>query len=438
VLLVVSSLHLIFIIVFDKVTAFAPDELNYIGIFNNLYRSDFSLDGYLGWQEGSINVLRLIYFPAKLLLVVGCSDFYAVRILSIFYSMISLYLLLKIAPEERFLRRPKRFWLVSAYFIPSVFLWSSLGLRESFILFSLIAIFYLLVNPQNLKFKVQFLLLVATSSFFLISKIYLYGLLLLCLTTSVLILIFLKQNLEISKIKILTAILVPLLLFPSMAINIVGGARGTLEVKLSPPTPTSTPTPTPTSTSTPTSTPTSTIPARGQTLHDLNQQLNKNAILSWLSTVTGLQSALYKRAKDSYLPAGSLELYENTTQLQTRPATLRDPLSILAGAYDFLFVPMPFVDNGSFFLNAQSYESFAWYLFYLIFILLLMGLLRGRFILNLVTVSTTIFALGFIVLSALIEINDGTSVRHRVVLLIAILIMLVTFRLKNDKPIVSQ
>jgi hypothetical protein len=195
-----SSLHLIFIVIFDKVTAFAPDEENYIGVFNNVYKSDFSLDGYLGWQEGSINALRLIYFPAKLLVVVGCSDFYAVRTLSVFYSMISLYLLLKIAPEGRILRRPKRFWVVSAYFIPSVFLWSSLGLRETFIMFSLIAIFYLLVNPQNLSFKLQFLLLVATSSFFLISKIYLYGLLLLCLAASVLILLSLKQNLESSKI----------------------------------------------------------------------------------------------------------------------------------------------------------------------------------------------------------------------------------------------
>jgi len=55
-----TVLHLMFIIIFDKVTAFAPDEANYIGVFSNLYRLNFSLDGYLGWQEGSINALRII------------------------------------------------------------------------------------------------------------------------------------------------------------------------------------------------------------------------------------------------------------------------------------------------------------------------------------------------------------------------------------------
>ena len=94
-------------------------------------------------------------------------------------------------------------------------------------------------------------------------------------------------------------------------------------------------------------------------------------------------------------------------------------------------MPTPFVDNGSFFLNAQSYESFAWYFYYLILILLLIGLTRRRYVLNLVTLSSTLFSLGFIAMSALIEINDGTSVRHRAVLLIGILVMLATFQRKQ-------
>jgi hypothetical protein len=48
------------------------------------------------------------------------------------------------------------------------------------------------------------------------------------------------------------------------------------------------------------------------------------------------------------------------------------------------------------------------------------------------------FTLGFILLSALVETNDGTSVRHRSVLLIGILIMLATFRPKNGKTIRSS
>jgi hypothetical protein len=439
VLFAFTALHLIFIVIFDKVTAFAPDEINYIGVFSNLYKSNFSLDGYLGWQPDSVNALRVIYFPAKLLEVVGFSDFYAVRLLAVFYSILSLYLLLKMSPEERILKLPIRFWLVGAYLVPSLFLWSSLGLRESFIFFSLILIFYLLTNPQNLRFWVQFLLLAAASTFFLLSKVYLYALLLICLVSSALILIVLKRIFQVSKLKLMLAFLIPLLFFPNVATTMVAGAKGMLEVKVQSPTVTGTGTPTVTGTGTATGTATGTgtgmYTSRGQTLHDLNQQLGANQMLSWLASTTGIKSYLEERVEASYLPAGSAEQIENFTQLQTQSASLRNPQSLFVGAFNFLFVPTPFVDNGSFFLNAQSYESFIWYLFYLIFTLLLVGLLFGRIRLNLVTVSSTLFTLGFIMLSALVEINDGTSVRHRAILLIGILLMLATFRRKESTRI---
>jgi hypothetical protein len=114
-------------------------------------------------------------------------------------------------------------------------------------------------------------------------------------------------------------------------------------------------------------------------------------------------------------------------------ATLRDPISIVKGAFNFLFVPTPFMDNGSFFLNAQSYESFAWYLYYILLLLMIVGLLRGKYVLNFQSLTATYFSLGFIIQSALVEINDGTSVRHRSVLLIGIVIMLAIFSQKKSK-----
>jgi peptidoglycan/LPS O-acetylase OafA/YrhL len=151
-------------------------------------------------------------------------------------------------------------------------------------------------------------------------------------------------------------------------------------------------------------------------------------MLSWLANKTGLETFLDATASSSYLPEGSIELSENVNQLQAQPASLRDPWSLLVGVNNFLFVPTPFIDNGSFFLNIQSYESFAWYLYYIILIFLLIRLLQGRYVLNLATLSSALFSLGFILLSALVEVNDGTSVRHRSVLLISILVMLATFQ----------
>ena len=104
VFLALGVLHSLFIVVFDQVSAFAPDELGYKEVFSNLYQPDFSLDGYLGWQQGSINALRVIYLPAKLLEIIGFSDLHVVRILSSVYSMLSLFLLIKMAPTGKILK----------------------------------------------------------------------------------------------------------------------------------------------------------------------------------------------------------------------------------------------------------------------------------------------------------------------------------------------
>ena len=72
----------------------------------------------------------------------------------------------------------------------------------------------------------------------------------------------------------------------------------------------------------------------------------------------------------------------------------------------------------------MSYESFAWYLFYGLFITILVGIVRGRLRLSLSTLTATTYAIEFIFLSALIETNYGTSLRHRAVLLLAVLAML--------------
>lgn len=140
--------------------------------------------------------------------------------MSVFISMLSLYFLMEMAPEGKFLGRPIRFWLTSAYFILSVFLWSSLGSREGFILFSFVVIFYLLVNPKNLSFRNQYLLIVAVSTFLLISKTYLYLLLVICLLTSALILRIFKQDLKEVNLKLFLAFLVPLCLFPTITTNV--------------------------------------------------------------------------------------------------------------------------------------------------------------------------------------------------------------------------
>ena len=412
---VLTFLHLGFITIFDKVTAFAPDELNYIGVFRNLYKSDFSLEGYSGWQEGSINALRVIYLPAKILNLIGFSEFYAVRLLSIFCSMFSLYLLMKMQPGETLLKRNTSFWLAGAYFIPTFFLWGSLGLRESFIFLSLIAVFYAISNPKNLNSKLQYTLITISGIFLLISKNYLYALLLICFITSMIILFILRRKSATESIKFLSAFLIPLFLFPSIASNIAFGAIRIEEVRSSTPPPT--------------------IYSEGQTLHDLIRQLDKNEILSKFASGTKVGRELTQQKKSSNLSEDLVEEPKNASLREFQPASLQQPQSLLIGAFKFIFIPTPFRDNGSFFLNIQSYESFGWYFFYLISILLLVGLLRRQYTINLLSISSTLFTFGFVFLSTLIEINHGTAVRHRSVFLIGVLIMLASYQGKKPRRI---
>jgi hypothetical protein len=180
------------------------------------------------------------------------------------------------------------------------------------------------------------------------------------------------------------------------------------------------------------------VRARGQTLHELSLQFDKNPIFSGLSHVTGLKRLIQEKSKSSFLPAGSFELIENNLQLANRPASLRDPISLLKGLFNFLFVPLPFLDNGSLFLNAQSYESFAWYIYYLLLLIILTRLVIRHQALSFQILASTLFTLGFIFFSILIETNDGTSVRHRTVLLMGILIVLATTSQKSNKCEESQ
>ena len=416
---ILGGLHIVFIILFDKVTAFAPDENGYIAVFKNLYNSNFSLDGYLGWPEGSINPLRVIYLPAKVLEIIGFSDFYSIRLLTVFYSILTLALLLRLSSNIWILGRSSKFWLVTAFFIPSYFLWTSIGLRDGFIFLALVGVFYGMKSSLNIQKISSSILILASANLLLISKTYLYSLFILALLFAVITISLVIKKIDTASLKILALCLIPALIFPTISTNVINSARSTVEIKLATPTPTPTPTPE--------------VPARGQTLHDLNIQLNNNSILTWISKTTGINRILEASSQDAYLPAGSEELSKNSNQLQTQPATLRDPVSVVKGAFNFLFVPAPFVDNGSFFLNAQSYESFAWYLYYALLVLLVFGLLQRKYELNLHSLVATYFTLGFILLSALVEINDGTSVRHRSVLLVGILIMLTIFREKDSK-----
>jgi hypothetical protein len=164
--------------------------------------------------------------------------------------------------------------------------------------------------------------------------------------------------------------------------------------------------------------------ARGQTIHEFVDQVDSNSLTMWILKKLGLIHVLESQLEKSYLVKGSEQEVENIAQLNLEPATLRDPMSIVKRIAQFLFVPLPFTDNGSLFLNAASYESIFWYLHYFVLILILVRYKFRENARNFLSLTLIVFICIFILQSALTESNVGTSFRHRTVILTSVLLLI--------------
>jgi hypothetical protein len=173
--------------------------------------------------------------------------------------------------------------------------------------------------------------------------------------------------------------------------------------------------------------------ATGQTSQDLLLQIKNNSIFFFLASKIGLFSAL-KRTSEIPPGASNEETIErHDARMNFKAAKVGEPLGVLFGSGRFLFTPLPFVDSGSYFLNILAFESFAWYAIYLFYILLIGKLIfRGRE-LGFPLVSLIFFTIFFVIISALIEVNTGTSIRHRSTLLFCILITIGSARVHEGK-----
>ena len=128
--------HLLFASILGRLYALAPDERGYLYTFNSVYTLPIgtSAQSGSGWITAPTVFLWIAYLPAKVLNILGVPDYLAIRLLSILITGISLYLLLNIHDNSKTFGRLSRAFTYLPFFIPSIFLWTSVGLRESFII----------------------------------------------------------------------------------------------------------------------------------------------------------------------------------------------------------------------------------------------------------------------------------------------------------------
>ena len=433
ILLVFLLAHLGFALVLGEIYAFAPDEGGYLGIFNELYSRHFSLAGHLGWA-GTIPIwyLHIIYLPAKLLTYLGLPSYFALRVESFVLGSLCIYFLLCIYKTEVFRNRFTSLTLFVGVITPSIFLWNTLSLREEFIYlaFSLISlgVYFIFSTRKYLGTFLLFLgnfILMNTKSYLLIVVIATFILFLF-------IQLWRNRKFHVVELLLLVCVVTPLVINPSQAnqmyMTVTAQFSHSSTYVLEEPDSASAGTTGTTGT-------TGTIIYPGTAVVALADSIrhNPHAPFSILIRFLGLNEKIQSLAKSAEVALSKEKLTnDHSSRMYVKHAHLGDPVSVVEGSGRFLFEPFPFFDNGSFFLNVLSYESFFWWFLYFMFGLTFWQRFRNRDFDELAT-FLVVFVFGFIIFSAITEINVGTLVRHRSVLLFPMLYFIVTQRRRSPQ-----
>jgi hypothetical protein len=170
----------------------------------------------------------------------------------------------------------------------------------------------------------------------------------------------------------------------------------------------------------------------GMTVHALLDQLNgsPNTIIARIANALGVTAKLDAISKSAIVLETDEEVTENQKKLSLQQAGLTKPLQVLESSAKFLLIPFIFIDNGSLFLNIQSIETPVWLFIYGLFFVGLYQLVRRRREFDYAVMIATLFAFEFVAISALTEVNVGTALRHRSLLLIPILVIWVARKKK--------
>ena len=117
------------------------------------------------------------------------------------------------------------------------------------------------------------------------------------------------------------------------------------------------------------------------------------------------------------------------------PAKIDEPLSFLWPAFLFLCGPFPFIGNPGIAVSISSFESPLWWVFYALVIFQFIRFCKVKFLRDPQILFTLIFLAGEIAFSALVEVNLGTSFRHRSILLVPLVFLYVRLaqRAKEQK-----
>jgi hypothetical protein len=412
-----------FAIFLGRLFAFAPDEKGYLFTFNNIYTLPINTVGQMssGWITAPTVFLWFAYLPAKILNLVGVPDYLSIRLLSIAITSISLFLLLKMNQNMQKLRGIPKKVIFFSFFIPSVFLWTSTGLREAFLIFE-ITLFLVGLNCLFLRKNKQAIFLLFAGSYGLLSsKPYLWVLLMMSLLVFLVAQLILRTQKKQMIRLIAASFIAPLILFAGTtsqyALNFIfngsvtevglrsGDSITQLKVQESE----------------------DLITFHGDyTLIALHFYLleNPNSAFSRVFGVLNLDDkveSLWNEKLQAGLISESKQVGKDTSSLNghiLKPGLITEPWTMLWPAFVFLAGPFPFIGEPGLAAMVSSFESPLWWCLYALVIYQFYRFRRFKLFRDPAIIFTLIFLAGEIAFSSLVEVNLGTSFRHRSILLV--------------------
>ncbi len=173
------------------------------------------------------------------------------------------------------------------------------------------------------------------------------------------------------------------------------------------------------------------------TVHALLSQLKNSpdTIVARIASALGVTAKLAAISNSAIVVDTDKSVIENQKKLSLQQAGIRKPLQVLESSAKFLLVPFIFIDNGSLFLNIQSIETPIWLFIYGLFFVGVYLVISRRRELDYAVMIAILFALEFVAISALTEVNVGTALRHRSLLLIPIMVIWVA---RKKRPTFNQ
>jgi hypothetical protein len=411
----------IFIIVgIGKCSALAPDEMSYLQVFKDLYINNSS--NPLSYAGTSRWIYELFFFPAFLLANVGIEPIYSIRGSAVIHSHVVLAL------SWKYLNRIPKSFKPPIFLIPlglslGFIAFSSLGLRESIIFLNLVFYFSSLELLQKNKHFTGGLLLLTSLVVVVNLKSYVY---VLIIASTVLSLIVVRN-----RARLLTITLVITLSFFSTFVTPPSEFRNMKDVikngGLS-------------------------FEVRDLKLFKLNFdtffndnpgsesvsrvgfiECQRNNSLGFLKPLIIGAFSLDKVAADQ---GDKVAADQGDKVAATDFYALGKPRELIILGHlpfnliNFMIGPIPGTSGGVSYLGL--FDSLNWLFFFLFITLILFGKTRFHLVLDEVAIFAISFFLAFTLFSAAIEVNAGTSFRHRMVLFIPLLIILSRLHLRSS------